>query len=62
MSYYIIKLKTKSDEIKKMKGDITFIIIAHRDTTVKQCNKIFKLKNGKVSKIKYNNSNNLLNN
>ena len=36
------------DEILKFKKDITIIIIAHRVNTLKQCDNIFKLENGKI--------------
>lgn len=40
------------DEIYKIKGDRILIIISHRMTTVKDCDKIYLLKNGKVEEIK----------
>ncbi len=36
------------EEIKKLKGSMTVIIIAHRLTTLRYCNKIYKLKDGKI--------------
>jgi len=34
--------------IESIKSDITMIIIAHRLSTLKQCNRIIKIENGKV--------------
>ena len=36
------------DEIKRLKGQITTIIIAHRLTTVQYCDRIYVLEEGKV--------------
>ena len=38
-------------EIQKYKGDRTIIVIAHRLTTLKYCDRIYKLKDGKVIKV-----------
>jgi len=35
-------------EINKIKGKVTLIIIAHRMTTVKLCDKIYRLSEGKI--------------
>jgi len=36
------------NEIKKLKGNITMIVIAHRMSTVQHCNKIIELKEGQI--------------
>ena len=36
------------EEIKHLKGKITMIVIAHRLTTVQHCDRIYKLKNGRI--------------
>jgi ABC-type bacteriocin/lantibiotic exporter with double-glycine peptidase domain len=36
------------EEIKRLKGDKTIIIIAHRLTTVKHCDRIYKLEGGRI--------------
>ena len=36
------------DEIKRLKGQISTIIIAHRLTTVQYCDRIYMLEKGKV--------------
>ena len=36
------------EEIKHHKGEITMIVIAHRLTTVQDCDQIYKLKNGRI--------------
>ncbi len=36
------------DAIEKLAGEITLIIIAHRVTTLKSCNKIYEIKDGKA--------------
>ena len=36
--------------IEKIGDDITMIIVAHRLTTLKNCDMIFEIKNGKVNK------------
>lgn len=38
------------EEINRLKGEKTMIVIAHRTTTLKHCNAIYRLKNGKLSK------------
>jgi ABC-type multidrug transport system fused ATPase/permease subunit len=38
-------------EIQKYKGDRTIIVIAHRLTTLKYCDRIYKLQDGKVINI-----------
>lgn len=38
------------DEIKRLKGKITIIVIAHRLSTVKHCDRIYQIKNGSVAK------------
>lgn len=35
-------------EINSLKGKITMIVIAHRLTTLKQCDRIYRLENGKI--------------
>ena len=41
------------DEIKKLKGRITMIVIAHRLTTLQHCDEIYEISNGRISE-KYN--------
>jgi ATP-binding cassette, subfamily B, bacterial PglK len=36
------------DEIKLLKGQVTVIVIAHRTSTVKHCDRIYRLENGKI--------------
>ena len=36
------------EEIRRLKGQITMIIIAHRHSTVKHCDKIYRLEQGKL--------------
>jgi ATP-binding cassette, subfamily B, bacterial PglK len=38
------------EEIKQLKGEITLIVIAHRLTTVEQCDHIFQLERGRLIK------------
>ena len=40
------------EEISKLKGKKTVIIVAHRLSTVSQCDKLFKLEKGKIVKTK----------
>ena len=39
------------NEIKTLKGKMTFIIIAHRLSTLKFCDKIYKIENGEIINI-----------
>ena len=41
-----------------MCNDLTIILIAHRLTTIKDCDKIFKIEKGKIESLKKNNDNN----
>jgi len=36
------------EEIKRLKGKKTIVIIAHRLTTVQHCDRIYKLEKGKI--------------
>ena len=36
------------EEIKRLKGQVTVIVIAHRTTTVQHCDRIYRLENGKI--------------
>ena len=36
------------DQIRRLKGQITMIIIAHRHSTVEHCDKIYRLEQGKI--------------
>jgi len=38
------------NEIKKLKGQITLIVVAHRLSTVKHCDKIFRIERGRIVK------------
>ena len=40
--------KTIMEEVNKLSKDITIIMIAHRLSTVKKCDKIYILENGKL--------------
>ena len=40
------------DSINKLKGKKTMIIIAHRLTTIENCDVVYRVKNGKVIKEK----------
>jgi len=44
------------NEIYSLKKDLTIIIVAHRENTLKKCNKIFKVENQNISIIKNDNS------
>ena len=37
------------DEINRLKGEKTMIVIAHRITTLQHCNAIYKLNHGSLS-------------
>jgi len=37
-----------SDEIGRLKGEKTLIIVAHRITTLKNCDRIYRLADGKI--------------
>src|SRR5690606_19312909 len=39
------------DEIRRLKGQKTMIVIAHRLTTVMHCDRIYKLEQGKITKV-----------
>lgn len=45
--------KAVMDSIENLLGKKTMIIIAHRVSTIKNCNVIYKVENGKVQKISY---------
>ena len=47
------------EEIKQLKGDKTLIVIAHRISTIKDCDKIYRLDKGKI--IDYGLPNKILN-
>jgi ABC-type bacteriocin/lantibiotic exporter with double-glycine peptidase domain len=36
------------DELRELKGKKTIVVIAHRLTTLKHCDRIYELKNGKI--------------
>jgi ABC-type bacteriocin/lantibiotic exporter with double-glycine peptidase domain len=36
------------DEIKRLKGKVTMIIIAHRYTTIEHCDFIYRIDNGRI--------------
>ena len=36
------------DEIKRLKGDVTMIVIAHRFSTIENCDVIYRIKNGEI--------------
>jgi ATP-binding cassette, subfamily B, bacterial PglK len=49
-----LDLKTEQEivkEINQLKGTITLIVIAHRFTTVQQCDRIYNLVKGKISEV-----------
>ena len=39
------------NEIKSIKGSITTIVIAHRLSTLKYCDRVYELKNGKIYRL-----------
>lgn len=41
-----------TNSLRKIKKDITLIIIAHRPSTLNVCNKIIKMSNGEIIEIK----------
>jgi ABC-type multidrug transport system fused ATPase/permease subunit len=41
------------DSIQMLSGRKTLIIIAHRITTIKQCDKIYRIEGGKAVEVKY---------
>ena len=41
------------DEIRKLKGKVTMVVIAHRLTTLQNCDEIYEISNGRISE-KYN--------
>ncbi len=41
------------DEIRKLKGKVTMVVIAHRLTTLQHCDEIYEINNGRISE-KYN--------
>jgi len=46
-----LDIKTEEEiveEMKRLKGQITMIIIAHRHSTVKHCDRIYRLEQGKI--------------
>lgn len=45
--------KAVMDSIQLLQGNKTLIIIAHRITTIKNCDKIFRIENGKAVEVKY---------
>jgi ABC-type multidrug transport system fused ATPase/permease subunit len=51
--------KNVMNNIEKLSDDVTLIIIAHRLSTLKKCDKIFKLNNGEITEIENYNSINL---
>ena len=36
------------NEIERLKGEVTMIVIAHRLTTLQHCDKIYELKDGQI--------------
>ena len=36
------------DEIKRLKGDVTMIVIAHRFSTIENCDVIYRIKSGEI--------------
>lgn len=47
--------KAVMESIQLLQGNKTLIIIAHRVTTIKNCDKIYKIENGKAAEVKYEN-------
>lgn len=45
--------KAVMESIQLLQGNKTLIIIAHRVTTIKNCDKIYKIENGKAVEVKY---------
>lgn len=43
--------KNVMDEVKKLSNELTIIIVAHRLTTLANCNKIVEIKNGQIERI-----------
>ena len=39
------------DTIKKLSVSKTFIIVSHKKSTLKFCNKVFEIKSGKLEKL-----------
>ena len=44
----VVTEKQIMDSINKLKNKLTIIIVTHRHTTIKNCDKVFLLKEGKV--------------
>ena len=40
------------NSINKLKGEKTIILIAHRQSTLSSCDKIFEIKNNKLKEVK----------
>ena len=40
------------EQIRRLKGEMTLIVIAHRLTTLRYCNRIFEIVDGKISSQK----------
>ena len=36
------------NELRKIRGKVTMILVAHRQSTLQFCDKIFKIENGKI--------------
>ena len=41
------------ESIERLQGKITLIIVAHRLTTIKDCDRIYKIENKSVEEVKY---------
>ena len=39
------------NSINSLKNNVTMFIVAHRTSTLKQCDKIIKIENGNIQKI-----------